>query len=638
MPTTRLPRPAFVGPLPTARQRLETLLEPVRSHPFRDAMARELWCRCLDRLQSPQPVLDLSDFPVGLVMLLQPAWLRAHASMAVEAGMSVHEVRLAGVRRMPPWLVALPRLRRLVLQDCEASFLDLRHLVTLRQLQVLGSHRLRQVDIPHRTTPWIEPGHFHLDIHVHDPVVVTVRHLPARPAVPQTVRVHPDPGPGVDDRMNLQERVRTADGRVLGSADLVSLWSFDRRAHHTRVRDDEVGPEGFDYRSLATPELLQARAGQALALLGDEIAAGAVPGIDSLDAMFSDEIHLGGKGQYFVAMVIAGAVAGQSPEGLPAKLTRSWANRDAHLTEDQARALQRVAWAAVSAGVPTGATLAPEAAPDPEPAAAIVADPAPVAPAAEPAPMPVFAPITNPNLAFGLAGVNDWSVQQPFLDVMKTARPWVGHLPGQWGGWEHDDLAAKGYLDANGWPKSLPPELSGLSTLILTDLPADAGGVAGRYVLTWQGQGTLAVEGRAKVVEAAPGRILFDYTPGDGFVAITLTALDASDPIHAISVVRADREAALAAGQIFQRIAETREKLRPLGELPLRPADLVVRPQHDAEHEGDERRPERNPARGVGARNKARQRAGQREQGPQAEADPGLQHDPGGEGGRACAA
>ena len=266
MPTTRLPRPAFVGPLPTARQRLETLLEPVRSHPFRDAMARELWCRCLDRLQSPQPVLDLSDFPVGLVMLLQPAWLRAHASMAVEAGMSVHEVRLAGVRRMPPWLVALPRLRRLVLQDCEASFLDLRHLVTLRQLQVLGSHRLRQVDIPHRTTPWIEPGHFHLDIHVHDPVVVTVRHLPARPAVPQTVRVHPDPGPGVDDRMNLQERVRTADGRVLGSADLVSLWSFDRRAHHTRVRDDEVGPEGFDYRSLATPELLQARAGQALAL------------------------------------------------------------------------------------------------------------------------------------------------------------------------------------------------------------------------------------------------------------------------------------------------------------------------------------------------------------------------------------
>ena len=123
-------------------------------------------------------------------------------------------------------------------------------------------------------------------------------------------------------------------------------------------------------------------AGQALALLEDEIAAGGVPGIDSLDAMFSDEIHLGGKGQYFVAMVIAGAVAGQSPEGLPAKLTRSWANRDAHLTEEQTRALQRVAWAAVSAGVPSGTTPTPEAAPDPEPAAAILPDPASLVPAA----------------------------------------------------------------------------------------------------------------------------------------------------------------------------------------------------------------------------------------------------------------
>lgn len=296
-------------------------------------------------------------------------------------------------------------------------------------------------------------------------------------------------------------------------------------------------------------------AGQALALLEDEIAAGAVPGIDSLDAMFSDEIHLGGKGQYFVAMVIAGAVAGKSPEGLPAKLTRSWANRDARLTEEQARALQRVAWAAVSAGVPTGTASAPEAvpeaAPDPEPAAALLPDPAPVAPAAAPAPMPAFAPVTNPNLAFGLAGVNDWSVQQPFLDVMKTARPWVGHLPGQWGGWDHDDLAAKGVLDENGWPRSLPDELSAIATLILTDLPEDAAGVAGRYQLTWDGQGTLALEGRAEVVQATPGRIVFDYTPGPGAVIVTLSAIDPADPIRNLVVVREDRAEALAAGQIF---------------------------------------------------------------------------------------
>ncbi len=273
-------------------------------------------------------------------------------------------------------------------------------------------------------------------------------------------------------------------------------------------------------------------AAQALARLDDAIAAGKVPGIDSLDAIFADDIHLNGKGQYFAAMVIAGAITGTTPQGLPAKLTRTWTSRDAPLTEAQAAALQQVAWDAVS-----------DAAPPP---------PAPKARRkAEPQTLPGFTPVTNPNLSLGLAGVNDWSVQQPFLDVMKTARPWVGHLPGQWGGWGHDELAAKGYLDVNGWPKSLPPELSGLSTLILTDLPADAGGVAGRYVLTWQGQGTLAVEGRAKVAEAEPGRILFDYTPGDGAVMLTLSAITPADPIRNIVVVREDRAAALAAGQIF---------------------------------------------------------------------------------------
>ena len=288
-------------------------------------------------------------------------------------------------------------------------------------------------------------------------------------------------------------------------------------------------------------------AGQAFALLDDEIAAGKVPGIGSLDAMFSDDIHLSGKGQYFAAMVIAGAVAGKSPEGLPAKLTRAWVSRDAHLSDDQARALQRTAWAAVSGYVPAKGAPAPKSEP--------VAEAEPAAAAPEPAPppavLPAFPPITNPNLALGLAGVNDWSVQQPFLDLMKTARPWVGHLPGQWGGWSHDDLAAKGYLDANGWPKSLPPELSAIATLILTDMPAGGGGLAGRYLVTWEGKGTLKVEGRAEVAEARPWRIAFDYTPGDGAVLLTLTEIDPADPIRNIQVVRADRAEALAAGQIF---------------------------------------------------------------------------------------
>lgn len=266
MPSTRTPRSSFVGLVPTAGQRLDIQLEAVRRHPFRDAAARQLWGRCLDRLLQPQPVLDLSSFPAGLVMLLQPAWLKAHAAMAVEHGVAVHGVRLLGLRRLPAWLQALPRLQRLELQDCEASRIDLRPFPALRQLRVLGSHRLRRVDLPEHTSSWIEAGPFDLDIHVHGNTVVTCRRLPATVATPQSVRVHHDPGAGVDERVNLNQRVRSPGGRTLTCVDLVCLWLKDRVEHQDRVRLGQAGPDDFDYRALSTPEVLRARADEALAL------------------------------------------------------------------------------------------------------------------------------------------------------------------------------------------------------------------------------------------------------------------------------------------------------------------------------------------------------------------------------------
>lgn len=295
-------------------------------------------------------------------------------------------------------------------------------------------------------------------------------------------------------------------------------------------------------------------AGQAMGLLADEIAAGRVPGINDIRDIFVDDIHPDGKGLYFLAMVQIAALTGSSPEGLPAKLMRTWPSRDAVITEEQALAFQRIAWQAVQAfpgkREATPDPLPEQAAGKQEAAPVVPADPAP-SPQWTPPERPDFAPMTNPALMLGLAGVNDWSVQQPFLDVMKTARPWVGHLPGQWGGWEEADLKAAGALDPNGWPVRLPPEITGISTLVLTDLPEDAGGVAGQYVLTWEGRGALKVEGRARVLEEGAGRMLLDYTPGDGAVILTLTAIDPADPIRNLTLVRADREAALAAGELF---------------------------------------------------------------------------------------
>ena len=274
-----------------------------------------------------------------------------------------------------------------------------------------------------------------------------------------------------------------------------------------------------------------------------------MPGLSSIRQVFADDIHPNGKGLYFVAMVHIATLTGRSPEGLPAKLTRTWPGRDAVITAAQAKAFQRIAWKAVSA-YRKGERIVPTSAPAAEPEAESGLEPVPVD-WTPPATAPAFDRITNPDLAIGLAGVTDWTVQQPFLDVMKTARPWIGHLGEPWGGMEDADLRAAGVLDPDGWPLRLPEGVSGISTLILTDLPEDAGGVAGRYVLRHLGKGELRVEGRAAIVSSTPGEVVFDYTPGPGSVLLTIAATDPADPIRGIVVVRADRAAALAAGEVF---------------------------------------------------------------------------------------
>lgn len=348
------------------------------------------------------------------------------------------------------------------------------------------------------------------------------------------VVVDHDPGAGVDWAVRI-------------AADL-PLWES------LAAKADAARPEG-------APAVRLIPAGQAMAQAAAAAAAGDLPGVETVQELFADNIHPNGKGLYLLAMVQVAALTGESPEGLQARLTRGWQNRDAVVSTELAQALQRIAWQAVQAqqqreaarpAAPLDVAEAVPAAPAPvaEGKAAAV-DVAPAKPPEGPGKLRRHDPVTNPSLALGLSGVVDWTVAQPFVDVMKTARPWVGHLDGQWGGMEHDALAAGGWLDANGWLKAVPPGVSGVSTLVLTDLPADAGGVAGRYVLRWQGEGEIRLEGRARNVAPGAGGMTFDYEPGEGFVLVTIAATQPENPIRNITIVREDRLAAHAAGQIF---------------------------------------------------------------------------------------
>lgn len=157
-------------------------------------------------------------------------------------------------------------------------------------------------------------------------------------------------------------------------------------------------------------------------------------------------------------------------------------------------------------------------------------------------------------MAIGLAKVTDWGVQQPFLDLMKTARPWIGHRSGQWGGMDEGDLADLGILDDAGWPRSIPDTLGSIGTVILTELPPQAVSLAGRYRLTFTGKGIVEVAGRAKNKRYGKGEVTFDYTPGPGSVDIRIQRSDPArkgDYVRDIKVVKLANVAAYDTGAIF---------------------------------------------------------------------------------------
>jgi hypothetical protein len=157
-------------------------------------------------------------------------------------------------------------------------------------------------------------------------------------------------------------------------------------------------------------------------------------------------------------------------------------------------------------------------------------------------------------MAIGLAEVTDWSVQQPFLDVMKTARPWIGHKPEQWGGMDEGDLAGLDILDDNGWPRSIPRDLASIGTVILTELPPEAVSLSGRYRLTFSGNGIVEVAGRAQKVRYGKGEVTFDFTPGPGSVDIRIQRSDPArkgDYVRDIKVVKLTNVAAYDGGAIF---------------------------------------------------------------------------------------
>ena len=152
------------------------------------------------------------------------------------------------------------------------------------------------------------------------------------------------------------------------------------------------------------------------------------------------------------------------------------------------------------------------------------------------------------NLMFNLAHGRDWGTQQPFIDLMRLARPWIGHLRGQWGGVSEEELISGGYLDEDGWVRSVPGNVVKLSALILTDMPEAATSLAGRYHVRWEGSAHLGFSGRARNVRyTGRNSATFEYTPGPGLVSLEFNRGD----LRNLSVVHERHLDRFERGEVF---------------------------------------------------------------------------------------
>jgi hypothetical protein len=114
------------------------------------------------------------------------------------------------------------------------------------------------------------------------------------------------------------------------------------------------------------------------------------------------------------------------------------------------------------------------------------------------------APAQHSPLGTNLTRIDDYSTDFAFLDVFKTSRPWVSRSQSTGEDTRPIDV------DSHGWVRSLQGDQIA-TTRLFWDLSGAPGRYpAGRYVVTYEGEGTLEYGGSAVVTESRPGHQLID--------------------------------------------------------------------------------------------------------------------------------
>ena len=142
----------------------------------------------------------------------------------------------------------------------------------------------------------------------------------------------------------------------------------------------------------------------------------------------------------------------------------------------------------------------------------------------------VSASADRPPLGINLARVDDWSTEFAFLDAFKTSRPWFSGSRTTWQDTRPIDL------DEHGWVRSLQPGQI-VRTLMFWDLNLAPGRYpAGRYIVQYEGEGTLEYTPNVRRVESTPGREVLEVDPTRSGIGLFITVVNPANYLRNIQV------------------------------------------------------------------------------------------------------
>lgn len=135
----------------------------------------------------------------------------------------------------------------------------------------------------------------------------------------------------------------------------------------------------------------------------------------------------------------------------------------------------------------------------------------------------------RPPIGTNVNGLSYWSTELPFRDSFKTSSPWLSGAKDEWNDGRKLDL------DARGWVRSLKPDQVA-NMALFSGTASFSGTLARRYVVQYEGTGSLEYGELAKLVERRERRDVIEIETGDGNATMTIASTDPKDYIRDIRI------------------------------------------------------------------------------------------------------